>query len=240
MLMLDMFDSPWFVASGIAFLALALSLIPERYRIWVIVTSLIIAVGCFYLGWTRQGEPNGPPNIQVVGLSQLITNPDKKTACMRIPIHNAGGEADDVVPTVDLTIGDELYPHKEILTKAMSFVPNGDYSIETCPWDNCYERILRQEPLLVDVRIDYRFHRERHSYCFHGDWDYGLRALGYITSGDCAPMSNAPSRDWLTPVLMAYGSVFMIWYVLFCLLRWNWRPSWWQRASSWLGNVDES
>src|SRR5713101_5260775 len=56
-----MFDSPWFIAAGIAATAVAASVLPDRCKNIVAITAALVAVSCFVIGYTRRGNTAQEP-----------------------------------------------------------------------------------------------------------------------------------------------------------------------------------
>ena len=49
---------------------------------------------------------------------------------------------------------------------------------------------------------------------------------------------NKRTSKWLTTALTAYFAGVVVWYVIFGLVGFRWRPAFWQRAVSWLDSAD--
>ena len=150
-----MFDSPWYVGSGIAFLILLASVLPERFKPWVALLSAMAAVLCFAIGFERRGLTNEIPHIEVGTFGGPIENfrfdDAARQVCVIIPFANSGAEAPSVRIRTDLKIGETIYrniPNDSSVT----MMKDRFYPYAVCPKNSAaYDDIKERKEVLIDA-----------------------------------------------------------------------------------------
>jgi hypothetical protein len=180
-----MFDSPWFVATGIALLLLAASMLPDRYRHIVAGLSALAAVVFLVIGFTRRSEiTQEPPRFGTLAIIKPF--PDQN--CVVVTIVDKGATAREVKSCFAVTRANGgVTEGKNAGTD--EFVTNVPHQINICPVDKADAAKLKTLPFSLEVQLNYVFQGRSYNYCWGADYSPSVNFFNTQTAGDCKPES---------------------------------------------------